>query len=69
MKNLKRYLIITITAIAIMILTLGTVTDFHRPYERPIEIQEWMTQPFFDSLDEPLVIEDWMTKPFITFNS
>ena len=69
MKNLKRYLIITVTAIAVMILTLGAVGDFHRPLDRPVEIEEWMTHPFMDSIDEQLVIEDWMTKPFITFNS
>lgn len=66
---------IFIAVILIMILglfvtaTTGT-NNFEAPstkenIEESLEVEEWMNQPFYDSLDEPLELEDWMTKPFI----
>ena len=31
-------------------------------YEKPIEMQNWMTEPF--EIEPKLEVEDWMTKPF-----
>ena len=36
----------------------------HRIYEPRIEVEEWMTEPFVDSMEEPLEVEDWMCEPF-----
>ena len=41
----------------------------HRSIDSPVMIEEWMTQPFLDTIEETLVVEDWMTRPFITLNS
>ena len=32
--------------------------------EESIEVEEWMTEPFCDTMEEPLELEEWMTKPF-----
>ncbi|HUU88807.1 MAG TPA: hypothetical protein VMX17_13800 [Candidatus Glassbacteria bacterium] len=37
----------------------------HRYEEAPIDVEEWMTQPFTNFVEEPLEIEEWMTKPFV----
>ena len=65
MKNFKKYLTITLVAIAIAILTISVRNAPHdNAYEQPVLVEEWMTHPFIDSVEEPLEVEDWMTKPF-----
>jgi len=65
MKNLIKYLIITTAAIATLFLTVAvTRVPSSALHERPIMVEEWMTQPFDNSYEQPLEIEEWMTKPF-----
>ncbi len=33
--------------------------------EGRIDVEEWMTKPFADSIEEPLEVEEWMTSPFV----
>jgi len=64
MKRIK-YLGIILTAIGCMIL-FGSAHSPRKDYsfETPIQVEQWMTKPFTDFVEEPLEIEDWMTKPF-----
>ena len=67
MKNFRKYLVITITTLLIAFLTISVTTPInieYRVYERPVLVEDWMTTPFIDSVEEPLKVEDWMTKPF-----
>lgn len=67
MKNFRKYLAITIITLVVGALTIS-VTNTHskeyRGFERPVFVEEWMTMPFSDSVDEPLEVEEWMTRPF-----
>jgi len=65
MKNIRKYLAITLVTIAIAVLTISVRNAPHdNAYEQPVLVEEWMTMPFIDSIDEPLEVEEWMTRPF-----
>jgi len=71
MKNLKKYVAITLVTLMVGLLTISVTNTPHgkrvyRGYERPVLVEDWMTRPFSDSVDEPLEVEEWMTRPFIT---
>lgn len=57
-------LLIVLAAFITVSFSAITGTRHHRSIDRPVMVEEWMTQPFMDSIDEPLVVEEWMTKPF-----
>ena len=69
MKNLKKYIAITLVTLLVGLLTISVTntphSKSHRVYERPVFVEEWMTKPFSDSVDEPLELVEFMTKPFI----
>ena len=46
--------------------TIESIESADYVNEEVIEVEDWMTRSFQDSVEEPLEIEDWMTKPFIT---
>jgi hypothetical protein len=61
----KRVLILSALVLAslISISTINPGKDF--PGESEIVLEEWMTVPFVETLDEnPLELEDWMLEPF-----
>jgi len=68
MKNFRKYIPITFTTLAVAFLMFGMTyphgKEYYREYEHPVFVEEWMTKPFTDSIDEPLEVEDWMTRPF-----
>ena len=67
MKNFRKYLAITFITLVVALLTISVTTPHdreYRGYESPVLVEEWMTMPFSDSVDEPLEVEDWMTRPF-----
>ena len=71
MKNLKKYAAITFVTLMVGLLTISVTNTPHSKshysgFERSIQIEEWMTRPFSDSVDESLEVEEWMTRPFIT---
>ena len=64
MKRIK-HLGIILTTIGCMLLFASA----HSPrkdhsFETPIQVEQWMTKPFSDFVEEPIMLEDWMTKPF-----
>jgi len=64
---MRKFLIVPILIVIIGLFVSANPSGKHRRvFERPIQVEEWMTQPFAESIEEPLEVEEWMTKPFIT---
>ena len=66
MKKIRLIIAIVLIAILGMAATFTSDRNHHRNYEQHIEVEEWMTKPFDNVIEEPLFVETWMTKPFLT---
>lgn len=61
---MKKRILILMLLVFSSVLFLSTVNIKEASYEAELEVEEWMTEPFVESMEDPLVLEDWMTKPF-----
>ena len=59
-----KHLFIAIVLIFILGLFASLTKTTEYVIEDRIEVEEWTTTPFVDSVEEPLEVEEWMTKPF-----
>jgi len=68
----KRILTLTLLGILLIGFISISTSSPHKEihfYEAPVEVEEWMTQPFETVheyfAEDTLEIEDWMTHPFV----
>lgn len=62
----RKILIIAALLIMSFISISVTSTSEHRPVkEDRVVVENWMTTPFSDFVEETIEVEEWMTKPFV----